>query len=293
MTTCPICGGDSAPEFEVRDENHRISATDFHYERCKECGTIFLADPPADLGRYYEADYYQIPSLEKLAAVSRKDRNKIHIVNRFSSGKRLLEIGPAFGTFAFQAKEAGYNVDVIEMDERCCAYLRDQVKVSVVQSDRPDEALANQPAHDVIALWHVLEHVRAPAEVVEAAASNLAAGGILVIATPNADAAQFRLMGRHWPHVDAPRHLTLMPAKALGDLAAKHGLEPVFVTTDDSDARHWNAFGWQWLLMNRVRSKLLKRAMWAAGTLIALAMSPLDRRSGRGSAYTIVLKKAA
>ena len=290
---CPICGSDAEQTYRATDENHRVSSDAFTYATCKACGTIFLTNPPADLGRYYEADYYDIPSLERLSELAAKDPNKTQIVNRFAAGKRLLEIGPAFGVFAYQAKRNGYAVDVIEMDERCCAYLRDTVGVGVTQSDAPDKAIAALPRHDVIALWHVIEHLHDIPRVVEAAAANLAEGGILVIATPNPNAAQFALMGAHWPHLDAPRHLALIPIATLGELAAKHGLKPVFVTTDDSDARSWNRFGWQRLLMNRFASRMMQRAMFVLGYGIGIAAAPFDRRSKRGSAYTIVLQKVS
>lgn len=290
---CPICGSDAEQSYRATDENHRVSSDVFTYAACKACGTIFLTDPPADLGRYYEADYYDIPLLERLSSLAAKDRNKIEIVNRFATGKRLLEIGPAFGVFALQAKQHGYQVDVIEMDERCCAYLRDTVGVGVTQSDAPDKAIATLPPHDVIALWHVLEHLHSIPMVVEAAAANLTPGGVLVIATPNPDAAQFALMGAHWPHLDAPRHLALLPIETLKELGAKHGLKPAFVTTDDSDARSWNRFGWQRLLMNRFTSRTMQRAMFVLGYGIGMLASPFDRRSKRGSAYTIVLRKSA
>lgn len=291
MTNCPICGSAAEPSIHATDDNHRVSSNVFSYARCPDCRTVFLTNPPDDLARYYEADYYDIPSLDRLSNLAAKDPNKIEIVDRFAGGKRLLEIGPAFGVFAYQAKQRGYDVDVIEMDERCCAYLSDQVGVGVTRSDAPDKALAALPEHDVIALWHVLEHLHGIPRVLEAAAANLRPGGILVIATPNPDAAQFGLMGSRWPHLDAPRHLALIPMQTLQDLGAKTGLEAAFVTTDDSDARSWNRFGWQRLLMNRFRSSTMQRAMFVLGSGIAILASPFDRRPTRGAAYTMVLKK--
>lgn len=290
---CPICGGDGEPTYRATDENSRCSSAEFLYSTCRQCDTLYLTNPPADLGRYYEADYYQIPSLERLAAISRKDRNKIEIVNRFAHGKRLLEIGPAFGVFAYQAKQGGYEVRTVEMDERCCDFLRHTVGVEAVQSDAPHRAIAELPQHDVVALWHVLEHLPDVPALVAAAAANLSPEGILVVAMPNPDAAQRAFMGRHWPHLDAPRHLTLVPASTLERMGREQGLEPIFLTSDDSDARSWNRFAWQRLLMNRFRNRWLQRAMFAAGYGLSVLAAPFDRRAMRGAAYTMVLRKSA
>lgn len=259
--------------------------------KCAPCQAIFLQKIPIDLARYYQSEYYDIPSLVELNAVAEKDPSKIQIVLKYSPGGRLLEIGPAFGVFAWQAKQAGFVVDVIEMDERCCDFLRHSVGVNVCRSNSPHTAMQELPLHDVIAIWHVMEHLPEPFAFLRASAANLVDGGILVIAMPNPDAFQFRLMGRRWPHLDAPRHITLIPEALLSRKASELGLERVWLTSDDSDARSWNRFGWQRLLMNRFPGKFMQRAMFIFGYALSLMMTPFDRRNFSGSAYTIVFRK--
>ncbi len=246
---------------------------------------------PADLARYYQSEYYDIPALEQLKAVAAKDRNKIETVLKFAHGGRLLEVGPAFGVFAWQAKQAGFVVDVIEMDARCCEYLSRTIGVNAIQSDSPHRVIQAMPQHEVIAIWHVLEHLPEPLAFLRAAAANLAPGGVPVIAMPNPDAFQFRLMGRRWPHLDAPRHLALIPEALLSRKAQELELEKVYLTSDDSDARSWNRFGWQRLLMNRFAGKFMQRVMFVLGYALSLIMTPFDRKAFNGSAYTIVFRK--
>ncbi|HSD61238.1 MAG TPA: class I SAM-dependent methyltransferase [Burkholderiales bacterium] len=285
------CGGTEAPLFTVSDRNRRIGSREFSYLRCAKCGLIRLGDAPEDLALYYPQEYYELPRIEELAAAASRDRCKIDTVQRFTRPGRLLEIGPAYGTFAYQARQAGFAVDAIEMDERCCGYLRSVVGVNAVCSAAPQEALQAMAPHDVIALWHVIEHLPDPFALLRATAANLAPGGILVIATPNPDAWQFGVMGADWPHVDAPRHLYLLPAGMLTEHASAAGLTRIHFTTSDSDARSWNRFGWQRLLLNRVRGKWASRAALAAGYAISLAAAPFEGSDPRGSAYTIVFRK--
>ncbi len=291
LRPCPLCGGKTSPLFTATDENHRISQTPYDYLKCSVCHAVFLDKPPADLGRYYQSEYYVIPPLEQLQKVADKDRNKINTVLRFATGGCLLEVGPAFGVFAWQAKQAGFVVDVIEMDARCCEYLQGTLGVNVTQSDDPPAAMQAMPQYEVIAIWHVLEHLPDVLAFLRAAATNLKPGGVLVIAMPNPDAWQFKLMGRRWPHLDAPRHLTLIPEAWMTRQAAEFGLEKVYLTSDDSDARSWNRFGWQRLLMNRFASKFMQRAMFVMGYALSLVMMPFDRKAFNGSAYTIVFRK--
>ena len=286
-----MCAGVAASLFIAMDENRRVSESRFEYARCGECQTVFIIQPPHDLGRYYQDEYYKIPSLDGLEALAKKDVNKIETILRFAQKGRLLEVGPAMGVFAWQAKQAGFTVDVVEMDSRCCEFLSGSVGVNVFQSNTPDAAIQAMPEHDVIAIWHVLEHLPDPFAFLRAAAANLVTGGVLVIAMPNPASLQFRIMGVHWPHLDAPRHLTLIPVTALGRKASELGLEEIFLTSDDADARSWNRFGWQRLLMNRFNGKFMQGVMQILGYLISLTLAPFDRRSFNGSAYTIVFRK--
>jgi len=289
---CPLCGGLANEIFTATDENHRISLESFLYLKCLVCEGIFLSNPPHDIGRYYKNEYYAIPSLERLQEIGDKDRNKIQTILRFASPPgRLLEIGPAFGVFAWQAEQAGFAVDVIEMDTACCQYLQEVLGLNVFQSNNPVASIELMGQHDVIAIWHVLEHLLDVVGFLRVAAHNLKQNGLLVIAMPNPDAWQFRIMGRSWPHLDAPRHMTLIPQKWLSMKAAELGLEQVYLTSDDSDAQSWNRFSWQRLLMNRFSSRFMRRVMYILGYALSFIMSPFDRNNFNGSAYTIAFKK--
>ena len=65
----------------------------------------------------------------------------------------------------------------------------------------------------------VLAFPGAPARVPERpstrAALRLRPGGALIVAAPNAASLQARVFGDRWFHLDLPRHLVHLPAKAL------------------------------------------------------------------------------
>lgn len=291
-SSCHMCGGAVSPAFSAYDENRRVDDLLHAYVKCAACGMIALESPPADLGRYYQSAYYQIPDMARLNALAAKDR-KLDLVRRYIERGALLEIGPAFGVFAWRAKQHGFDVSAIEMDDSCCDFLNRSLGIPTTKSDRPHDALRAMPPQDVIVAWHVIEHLLDPVALVEAAARNLKPGGYLVFATPNPQAAQFTIMGRHWPHVDAPRHTFLIPYAALARQANAFGLIQAGLWFSDPDGRSWNRFGWQRILMNRFRSLWMQRLMFLAGTLISIPMAAIDMLPGRGAAYTIVLQKPA
>ena len=290
MADCLHCGRTMTALFDANDENRHCPGH-FSYARCENCGLISNLTPPSDLQPYYAEEYYAIPSPARLATLAAREDCKMNAVRQFVSRGRLLEVGPAFGVFAARAKRDGFAVSCIERDPRCCEFLERQAGVEAIRSDDPTELLPRLPAHDVIALWHVIEHLDAPLQFVDAAAANLAPGGILALGTPNPGSYQFGVMGKAWPHLDAPRHLHLIPAQVLIDRARGNGLEPRLLDSDDADARSWNRFGWQRLIMNRIPGKLGTAIGMLAGTALSLAALPAERRTMRGSAYTLVLQK--
>jgi 2-polyprenyl-3-methyl-5-hydroxy-6-metoxy-1,4-benzoquinol methylase len=289
-TPCPLCGGASAPSYSTPDRNRRLSDEVFHYRRCERCATHFLVNVPADLGRFYPSEYYVLPTAEQLERLRSAERHKLELIGGEGSG-RLVEIGPGAGGFSYAARRAGYDVTAIEMDARAAEHVRTVAGVDVVRSDTPHEALATLPPSRAIALWHVLEHLPDPWACLAAAADNLEPGGTLVIAVPNPDAFQLRVLGARWAHIDAPRHLFLIPSPTLLAQAAKHGLEPARLTARDRGGLYWNRFGWQQLVLRPGASNVQTAAARAFGLGAFFAMSPIELSGLRGAAYTAVLHK--
>lgn len=290
---CPQCGGAASWRFTVGDLNRGLGERAFDYFQCAHCALLFLDPPPEDLSRYYPQAYYQLPrSIEELARSARHERYKIDIVRRHATAGRLIEIGPATGGFCYLAKEAGFQVQAIEMDSRCAEFLRSTVGVDVLHSAAENAALQRLEPADVVVLWHVIEHLRDPWSMLEAIAAKLRPGGVAVIATPNPGALQFRLWGRRWVHVDAPRHLFLIPAGVMAERMRGLGLELVEMTTRDEGSLGWNWFGWVYGFSNFGRSAGVKRMLRVAGRAVRLMMAPFEDREGLGAAYTAVFRKA-
>jgi 2-polyprenyl-3-methyl-5-hydroxy-6-metoxy-1,4-benzoquinol methylase len=289
---CPVCQISSESAFTAKDWNRKVSREAFKYHKCKKCGLIFLANPPDDLGAYYEESYYRQPLFKKIEKVAKKTGYQLAMIKKFVKGGRLLEVGPGYGVFAHQAKKGGFEVEVIERGESCCNFLSKSIGVKVVKSDQPHKAIETVEEYDVIALWQVIEHLPNPWEFLSKAAKNLKVNGVMVIATPNPSAFQFGLLGAKWPHVDAPRHLWLFPVELLIDYLVPFGLEPVLISFNDQGARSWNRFGWQRYLTNKFPNKLFQAVAFIAGHFFSLLADIVESKMNNGSSYTIILKKS-
>lgn len=290
---CPKCGQPAALLFRTKDYNRRLTDESFAYYRCSACQLIFLQPIPADLDKYYPKNYYQIPKSEsELALTAEKlQKWKLELVQQFARNGRLLEIGPAYGLFSYLAKRAGFDVTAIEMDAGCCQFLRDVVGINVIQANDAAAQLQHLERFDVIVLWQVIEHIPDPWPVLTAAAERLAPGGILVLDTPNPQAFQFRVLGRYWTHVDAPRHVELIPARLLDDYLVQAGLRPVVLTSTDWGAIGFNSFGWAFSLTNLFASAWLRALAHFSGRVLTKLLIPIERTGWRGSTYTAVFRK--
>jgi 2-polyprenyl-3-methyl-5-hydroxy-6-metoxy-1,4-benzoquinol methylase len=294
MTTvprCPYCGGTARRRLQTRDWNRRITDDPFTYYRCETDGLIFLHPAPEDLGQYYPAAYYNLPddpgpAYESARAV---EGYKAGMLNAHATGKRLLEIGPGQGAFAYFAKEAGYAVSVIEMDSAVCRYMQDRLGIAAVNTADVVNGLDGLGEFDAIAMWHVLEHMPDAWDALRALSEHIAPGGILIIAVPNPNALQFRVFGKWWTHLDAPRHVYQIPADLLIKIGAELGLECIEKTDTDPGSLMWNRLGWQWSLRNLVRHRL---QMQTVARWVERLARPVERRSFRGATYTLVFKKA-
>jgi SAM-dependent methyltransferase len=291
-SACSACGGALQPFLSTRDYNRGRANETFHYLRCTRCGFATLANVPADLPRYYGPGYHLLPESDAaVEAGAAHDRYKIDLVRRFAPPGPLVEIGPSWGAFCLLAKRAGYAVRAIEMDPACCEFLERRIGVRVLCRADEVAALGEAGEPDVIAAWHVMEHLRDPWGLLRAAAQRLAPGGVLVLALPNPHAMQFRLLGRHWAHVDAPRHLHLIPPEVLRARAEAEGLRQELCTTRDAGSLRWNLFGWQHSLQQLAAGAFARRALRIAGRVIAALLRPVESREGRGAAYTAVFRK--
>jgi 2-polyprenyl-3-methyl-5-hydroxy-6-metoxy-1,4-benzoquinol methylase len=291
VNRCPFCKKESQLFFQARDYNRRITKEEFNYYRCTSCGLIYLFPVPTDLGKYYPNEYYALPSsVEQLASNAESERFKIDIIQRFVSHGRLLEIGPSWGGFTYLAQKAGFEVEAIEMDTRCCKFLTDIVGIRAINDSDVVKAIKKTDSYDVIAMWHVIEHLSDPWATLNVVVEKLLPGGILAIASPNPDSFQFRMFKSFWPHVDAPRHIELIPARLLSERMRELGLRRLLNTTKDEGSLVLNA-NFYCSLGKFSDVRFIKIGLHLMGKIMGEILAPIEKKEGLGCGYTIIFQK--
>ncbi|NNN20559.1 MAG: class I SAM-dependent methyltransferase [Acidimicrobiales bacterium] len=289
---CPWCKHSSSKSVIGRDYNYSVSRSKYLYKRCNNCDWVWLTNQPDDLDKYYPARYFKTDqdqnNVAKLASV---EQYKIDIVTRFKQSGNLLDIGPGAGGFIYLAQKYGFTVSAHEASEINAKWIASEFNVECITLIDLLEATHIENYFDVITMWHSAEHVELPVELIGKISRLLRTGGILVVATPNPQALQFRVFRGHWTHLDPPRHLNLIPINCLIESCQKFHLESTEVMWGDSSARGWNRFGWEQTLSNLTNNRSAEKLLFLLGTGIFGLCRSLEKRPLKGACYTAIFKR--
>jgi len=144
-------------------------------------------------------------------------------------GKKLVDIGCGNGQFLLRARDIGYDVSGIDLDEKTVEVAKSlglEVKLGEV------DVLYSSGPYDVVTLSHVIEHVHDPRAVLEKIYDLLPVGGYFYIATPNFNSAGRKTFGKFWRGLEFPRHLHIFKTDELKVLLSEVGYSKVEIVYD-------------------------------------------------------------
>jgi SAM-dependent methyltransferase len=211
---CLLCGRRNwSPLVEAPDATAGGSGLWFAVVQCQECGLCFTNPRPSrdTIGQFYPAVYrpHRTPGPRARRSFGRPRRPalKERQVLSWRSHGRLLDFGCGGGSFLAQMHRLDWQVTGLDISSAAVRRIRAELGLRALEGTLPHPEL--RPASfDVITMWHSLEHVHWPCEVLREAERLLVSGGRLVVAVPNIDSLPFRWFGSSWYGLDLPRHLT-------------------------------------------------------------------------------------
>jgi len=289
---CPYCDGIALPAFVSADWNQRTSRDQFGYRQCQRCRLTFISRIPPNLAAAYVNEQYDIPTgLSGFQSRAESQMWKVEIVKGLVAGGSLFEVGPSTGEFAYVARQAGFRPKLAEANDRCCRFLHEVLQLDVVHTTQPAACLARNDRYDAICIWQAIEHVPDFWQLMNRAVDSLAQGGVLVVSTPNPESVQAKILGRYWPHIDAPRHLYLIPQSWFRSFAREHDMVVVMETTRDVGSIGLNYYGWYLALRNLTGRKLPERWIGSAAQRITGWLRRSEGAEGKGCSYTMAFRR--
>jgi SAM-dependent methyltransferase len=218
---CPLCGNhDVSPKWNT---NHLIA--------CPDCQLVYV-DPVPDaeaLERIYTqdyfiggttSDYYDYPGEKQ--ALQANFRQRIGMLQRYSTGGTLLEIGCAYGFFlelaqhVWQVKGSDISADAVE-------YARTQLGLDV-ESGSIESLTLPAAAFDVVAMWDTIEHLYDPVLAVQKAGAALRPGGLLALTTGDIGGLLPRIQKTGW-RLYQPNHLYYFSKPSMTHLLDQAGFD--------------------------------------------------------------------
>jgi 2-polyprenyl-3-methyl-5-hydroxy-6-metoxy-1,4-benzoquinol methylase/spore coat polysaccharide biosynthesis predicted glycosyltransferase SpsG len=228
--TCPACasGGMRRSDVVFRDGERS-------YRECPECGTVALLRA-APRGMSYGADYFieeyrkqygrtyaeDMPKLRSLAAL------RLGVIEALAggvSGKRVLDVGCAYGAFLLEARERGATCHGLDPSVDAVDRARES-GIDARQGSFPEadvKALFREASFDVISLWYVIEHFRDLAAALAACRVLLAPGGLLALSTPNGEGISGRSARSAFLRASPADHETILSPESARRVLSKAG----------------------------------------------------------------------
>jgi SAM-dependent methyltransferase len=136
---------------------------------------------------------------------------------------RLLDIGCGVGNFLAAARDAGFDVTGIELNQNAVRFAQEHYGLQNILAMRPANFYAAHPQEkfDVVTFFEVLEHQEDPGEFLNLAKNSLADGGCIALSVPNRNRWQKGVETLDFP----PNHLTRWSPRALENFLVRSGFE--------------------------------------------------------------------
>lgn len=319
-SACCICGAVLAGRHgPYRDRLHGTPGL-FFVDRCLSCGHLQTMGPigAAALTVAYPANYV-VRSFSK--GITWRERLLSHFVRKIEENRvdllcrRIPEISKAWTVFDAGCGNGGFLVALkkkvgcgcygIEMDEECVRQARMYSGSDVTCGEIGSSPIPGGP-YDLLTLWHVLEHLPRPLEILGGMRQRVRPGGYLAIAVPDASGMAARLFGNYWFGCDVPRHRHHFTRQSLCRLLYRAGWNPLHachVTEVSTVAgslhnllgRRWcddlpgNLFRWVALQAVFLSMDHLLRVFGQSDWLVVIARTPHDLRGPRAGLVPLLV----
>ncbi|MFQ5769977.1 MAG: class I SAM-dependent methyltransferase [bacterium] len=234
---CLVCGSDKYQlKFNAPDRFHLNAGNKYRIVTCSHCGFVYLNPRPKleSVAEFYQSDNYQ-PFLSTQTTFNLWDklyywtrtysvRHKRRKIEQLKSRGKILDIGCGTGEFLHEMQINGWQVVGIEKERQAAEFAQRAYGLKVFTKELSKINYLKK-SFDVITLWHVLEHLHDPVNILKIVKELLKDDGMILIAVPNIASFDAWFYRNNWVALDAPRHLYHFMPATVKKISQAAGLE--------------------------------------------------------------------
>ena len=232
---CNICSSDNYRQI--------YSIVDYKIVECLICGFKYLNPSPTQTPYdIYEEEYYTGNCSKKdtynvtgwdyfvsehYSALCHRSQKTVDVIENLVRPGNILDIGCGIGIFLAEARNRGWSAYGFDTSEFAINYAKNKLGLENVKKMDVQDIDYQKNSFDVITMFHVIEHVLYPKELLKKCYTLLKPGGILLMETPDISSRRAKIEGESWRYLKIPEHLNYFSLKTLLRLTKQIGLKPI------------------------------------------------------------------
>ncbi|MCY3773122.1 MAG: methyltransferase domain-containing protein, partial [Gemmatimonadetes bacterium] len=192
QSPCDLCGAREAEDLARQDRHGKPLRTVI----CRKCGLVWSDPVPVEetLRKFYSEEYrlqykgVSRPTLEHVYRAGRVAAHRFrHLKGLLKPGSVIVDVGSGGGEFVYLMRRLDFDARGVQPREGYAGYAQEELGIPVHLGFVREVRLPPASCH-MVTLYHALEHMASPSEVLEHVWGWLEPQGWLVIEVPNVEA---------------------------------------------------------------------------------------------------------